>query len=422
MMMLTRIALSLYSLLMALVLVLLWSARYFSKTLKHQMGDRHFFSLPRGLVGVSSSPQTWLFFCSSAGEYEQAKPIMDRGLKKGFRVVIIFFSKSGYDFAKKRNETAAFFLSPPDTLWHWRSWLDALKPDTIFIVRHEIWPAFMFVGSQYAKIFLINVELNPQKSEFKHKISRILYQRAYGIFVVSEEDKTKLEAFMPLQRDKIFAVGDTKYDRVYERTLSAAKGEASFLPNAGWHERPQLIVGSAWLPDVELVAKAFRQILQKAPSWLLVIVPHDLSQSNIKKIFELLTESGLKPKILNDDLDDFMPANGGSTIIIERMGVLAELYREAHLAFVGGGCHYRVHNVLEPAVFGLPIACGEHYDFSPEARLLVKQGLLQVVYDEKDVFRWWQTWQNKACFRDEKLVATLEELRGAADRIVAKVT
>lgn len=405
-----------YSFIWELLYLILQVITFFVPHFRERLGQRGLKYQQNATINSASRPHS-LFFCSSAGEYEQAKPLaleLDHRFP-AHHSTFIFFSISGFRFAKVRKELSSFLLSPPDAIWRWFFLLKKLRPDRIFVIRHELWPGFMWTANFFAPLYLVNATL-PASSASKRLpvVKAFLLGFLTRIFAVDEEAVNHFTDVLKQPRAKIFLSGDTKYDQVWnrlqaQRTLeskSFLKYDASFTT---------IIIGSAWEDDVRCVVSALCSIANKQ-QYRLIVVPHDIGAERVERMLDICREwSSLVFR-----WSDF---SGGEfqTLMVDRMGLLTELYGLADIAFVGGALHHRIHNVLEPACYGLAIAHGPSYQTSPEAKKLVTQHLSRVVGTAADFKKFLQDFHQQEVPRGKIVVDFVAELRGAAQRIVAEI-
>ncbi|MEZ4743595.1 MAG: glycosyltransferase N-terminal domain-containing protein [Bdellovibrionota bacterium] len=403
-----------------------------SHKLKKQLKDRRLY--PEKIETIKKArekfPNCVLFFCSSAGEYEQAKPLIDRfSSLKNIYIQILFFSNSGIKFANARQETIPYILTPVDTLKNCQKILSALKPHATIIVRHELWPAFICTAWQYGKVYLINASLSESDKNKKNNksifIKKTLFHFIDQIYTTDRNELTKLKTQFSLQDSKIQIAGDTKYDRVIERTHNnfnnieqSKKSLNSFLGPS-----PRLIIGSAWPADYKLVLDCYCDNLNDTirKNWNIIIALHEPSIENIKNLEAMCNNLDLKYQRFSHLFLDQSPGienhkNRTPIIIIDSLGLLSELYGACTLAFIGGAIHHQVHNVIEPISHGLSIAFGNKYKNSNEAIELVKHGLATVCTSSKELATWWKLHQSSS-EKNKRCLEYLDQHAGAADKI-----
>lgn len=348
----------------------------FSSRIRFQLRNRRLLTMQT----IEVKAPCYLIFCSSAGEYEQAKPMMRRLSALGYNPVILFFSASGYLFAQKKGELAPFVLTPIDSIFTWTRLFKKINPRFSIIVRHEIWPAFVYTAAKSAPLYLINYARR-KYNDRPGPLQDCLLQSFKHIFTVSREDLRYLPQPISL------VAGDTKYDRVIERANEGAASPKALLAPYLVNKKA-LIIGSAWPEDVECVLGAVPLLAAKHREALaLVIVPHDLSGENLRHMEGMITAKKFNIHRVSQNQPPQVLGTH-DVLLVDVMGHLAELYREANFCFVGGAMHHRVHNALEPAVYNLAIAFGPHYQTQKEAVSMADEGLATVCKDPEDVAAW----------------------------------
>lgn len=377
----------------------------------------------------SGKPSCAVFFCSSAGEYEQAKPLIDRLMEEGtWHVQIVFFSRSGYDYAEARGETVPYLLSPADTIWNWGEIFSALRPDLTVVVRHELWPAFLETAKHWGRLILIDASLSrgETSSRAKRLGRRLLLSYFDKIYVVSDEDKRFFTSQYALSSSRIVACGDTKYDRVLERAGGRAghvEKIASLLDRLHPERKFRAVIGSAHPPDVEVVLQSLRSLKEDLADWQLIFAPHHVDPESINWLASRLESEGLDSELFSTlEHEKSGSARASSqalvTVIIDRMGLLAEIYGCCDAAFVGGAMNYQVHNVLEPASHGLALAFGPFYKNSPEAIRLVDSGLAHVTEGPESLTAFWRDAASRDPATKARMLQAVDQLRGASRRIL----
>ncbi len=411
-----------YSLLLALPFRIVRLAARWNPKLARQFGDR---PTAAALAANVAQPRAAfrravLFFVSSAGEYEQAKPLMDRLVaRRDTYLHVLFFSRSGLEYAKARGETVPYALVPAtDSVFDWGHFLTALRPDVVCVVRYELWPGFLESARHFAKLYLIDASrgVGEASSRVKRWARRSMLRTFDGIFAVSEADAAFFRSEYDIAPERVLVAGDTKYDRARERAL-AKRPEVEALRaklDAMAPGRRRLVVGSAHPPDLACLLGALAASPAWDKTWQIVVAPHHIGRDNVEAMTSLCRAQGLDPVCWSQ-----APASG-SLVFLDTMGMLAEAYGAGEAAFVGGALHHKVHNVLEPAAHGLALAFGPHHQTSAEAVDLVAQKAATVVDTSTAFATWWhsQESQSPAASRDDR-IARVTGLAGAADRILA---
>lgn len=407
-----------------LALVLEWYARNKPKLWAQVEGRRQLDQVVLKSWRRDSYSRSALFFASSAGEYEQAKPLARRLHQKGFFVVFVFASVSGIQFARAQGETLPFLKAPWDSPRLWRQLLLILRPDTFFVVRYELWPGFLSLAQRCGPVYLIDAVVSQgldRKFAARWLWGRML-QKVSRVFAVSELDRAFYIERLLVHSKKVRAVGDTKYDRVLER-IEERQEQARSLEAALADFRKGariLVVGSAWEADLAALLSVYPEIVRVEPRLKLIVAPHDIGASNADRMQELLEKAGLRVCRTSQRALD-QAGFEDNALLVDKLGLLPELYALSHLAWVGGGMHYRVHNVLEPACRGIYICFGPRYHTSQEALWLVKQGLAQVIRDGSEFLSWFRQLNWAGQPPNHALWLAVGQQKGASERILRDI-
>lgn len=359
-----------------------------------------------------------LFHSASVGEFEQAKPIIEKIKTEIPNTIIVatFFSVSGYEQQKNFPLLDFAFFLPPDTRTKTKAFLQIIQPDVILIMRYDLWLQFLTQAKEMnIPVMLANATLQANSMKFLPIIKsffRHLYSLVDTIYCVSENDKTAFNKLLgqnsdKVQSDKIQIAGDSRYDQVIAKANS--KIENNVIPTNLLDNKFVIVAGSTWKPDETLLAGLFgnydnhfysklnEQNKIAIKDILLVIVPHEPTEQNInfiKNIFPTsLNSNELKNSYSNRTTSEgeiFFKNNGIkkiqiTTVVVPKTGILSGLYGIADLAYVGGGFGVGVHSTLEPAAFGLPVVCGKNINRSQDATYLRAGGVLSVVTNKTDL-------------------------------------
>lgn len=397
-----------WSLFVLLALPLLGITVCLHKKLTIQLGKRigNFLHYCWQVVWQKHKQPTCVFFCSSAGEYEQAVPLLQNLRVARAKMLIVFFSNSGYSFAALKKETAHCLLSPPDLLWLWWIFFSLCRPRAVIVVRHELWPAFLYAAKRWSKLHLVNAAFT--HTRHKH-LRRYLLSFFDKIFTVTAEDAHIAQQHFHLPATRINVVGDSKYDRAAQRVAAQALHDAPFLLLQQHRPRQRLIIGSAWQPEIAAVLNVYPTRRQH---WQVIIAPHTPHTTMVSWITQLCQQKNFSTQRYRELSPQSVTAD---IIVIDSIGFLTELYALADLALVGGGMRDKVHNVLEPVFHGIPTATGKNFNNSSEAKLLVKAGWLTVI-DANNIDTWWQPPPNPTAHAAQQL-AFVQDLCGATAKI-----
>lgn len=373
--------------------------------------------------------ECFVVFASSAGEYEQALPLVAK-LRETYRsclIVMVVFSESGIHFAKKQNSETVVVKAPWDNFNDWYRLFEILKPKASFIVRYELWPGFMKAAHRCGPLYLINASMSRRDSVIGLWLKKKLFKKIKLVFLVGEDDRSYFKLRLGLTDEQLIRAGDTKYERVLQRRVEFSKKFEGIRDNTDqlWlASKRRIIIGSCWPADLELFLR-LKAMGFPMENWNFIVAPHDVSEKSLGFFEQALHEAGLQ-SCRYSQKENLTPSY--EVLLIDVIGLLPELYGIADIAFVGGANHYRVHNVLEPAAWARPIAFGPHHTTSKEARMLVKESLATVVDSADGLGRWIHYWNHNVTLSKEsgrieniRLVAYTKKMAGASHKIIERL-
>lgn len=321
---------------------------------------------------ISTSDKTIWFHCASLGEFEQGVPIMEemKKAKPDHKIIVSFFSPSGYEIKKNTSLADVVVYLPMDTPLNAKRFIDAIHPSLSIFVKYEFWPNYLLqLKKKNIPTLLVSGVFRDNQIFFKPYggfMRKAL--KSFNHFFLQEENSVKLLNSIGFKNTTLS--GDTRFDRVSHQiemnnTLKFAKefkGDALCV-----------VCGSTW-PEDEAVLLDY---INSAPRNVkFIIAPHKIEQSKI----EAFTEKLYKQKVILHSQKDDVNLAEYSVLIIDCIGLLTKLYSYADIAYVGGAMgRTGLHNILEPATFGVPIIIGKNYHEFPEAiRLRNLAGLFSI--------------------------------------------
>jgi 3-deoxy-D-manno-octulosonic-acid transferase len=317
---------------------------------------------------------------SSVGEYEQARPVIaalreSRG-PGAPPVVVTHFSPSGYDFARKRPAGDLHDYLPFDHPDHMRRLVQAWRPRLLLFVKFDCWPNLVVAAHDAGvPVVLLAGSLQPGSSRLKpvaRGVFREVFNRFAQIGVSTEADRRRFVDGLGVTAP-VSVTGDTRADQVVRRWEASHAGDvAARLRGLG--ER-RLILGSTWPPDEQLWLPVLPELLARHPDLRIVLVPHEplpARLSSLERDLEMAGVSHLRLSALMSSPAE--PPRPERCVLVDSVGVLAEIYRAGTLAYVGGSFTTGVHNTLEPAIGGLPVMFGPVIQNAEEAGELVRRG------------------------------------------------
>ncbi len=357
------------------------SSLFNNKTKRGLKGRKNLFGeLRKKMSGVPEGKRIW-FHASSFGEFEQAKPIIEILKEDGYNIVVSLFSPSGYEFSKSYPHADAVTYIPLDTIQNARRFVDIVKPSVFVVMRYDLWLNHLIAAKKFgAKIVLADATFPVklfQRPDFLKKFFRDLYTLTDMILTTTSEHKKMFDFF--LGSEKAVVVGDTRFDRVYNR--KAANNIAARIPfTIDGPDRIVVVLGSTWRQDTDVLAPGLNRLLKKFASLTVLMVPHEPTTEEVGRLREQFPTARVMSEMNNGD-------NRFSFLIVDRVGILSQLYVLGDVAYVGGGFGAGVHNVLEPAVYGIPVITGPRIERSDEAIQLMQTGALFFVKDSAAAYR-----------------------------------
>jgi 3-deoxy-D-manno-octulosonic-acid transferase len=313
--------------------------------------------------GIKPTDKTIWFHAASLGEFEQGLPVMEVVKQRypNHKIILTFFSPSGYEVRKNNSVADVTVYLPLDTISNAKQFVQLVHPEMVFFIKYEYWPNYLNeLKKQNIKTYLISGIFRENQAFFKWYGG--FYRKAlhtFDYFFVQNEGSKILLNQLGFTNVKVS--GDTRFDRVVsilERDNSLDFIE-QFINN-----KTTIVIGSSWPKDEELL---IHYINQCSDDVKFIIAPH-----NIEKIQILNLKTQISKKTILFSEKDTVDVSNYAVFVIDTIGILTKIYSYADIAYVGGGFgNPGVHNILEPATFGIPIVIGPNYAHFAEATALV---------------------------------------------------
>lgn len=321
---------------------------------------------------ISKNDKTLWFHCSSLGEYEQGLPVF-KALRQDYpnhKIVLSFFSPSGYEIRKNTDIADIVVYLPLDTKQNATQFLNLIHPELTVFVKYDIWPNYLnLLKERQHKAILISATFRKQQSYFKWygKPMKTALQAFNHIFVQNESSKTLINS---IGFNNITVAGDTRFDRVANQLEQ--NNVLDFISEFK-NNQPCVVIGSSWPEDETQLIQFINNTPHKNVKY--IIAPHNIKSGQIAHLV-----SNLKVKSILFSEKEGKNLSEYSVFIIDTIGLLSKIYSYADIAYVGGAMGSTgLHNVLEPAVFGVPIIIGKHHEKFPEAaQMITKGGLFSI--------------------------------------------
>ena len=370
---------------------------------------------------ISSSDKSIWFHAASLGEYEQGLPVMEK-IKKEFpnhKIVVTFFSPSGYEVRKNNSIADACVYLPLDTKSNAQKFLKLVHPDLVFFIKYEYWPNYLNeLNKLNIKTYLISGIFRENQAFFQWYGG--FYRnalKAFDYFFVQNESSKLLLQKLGFNNVKIS--GDTRFDRVvsilerdnsldfmeqFKRDSSAALGMTKLV-----------VIGSSWPKDESLLVNYINQTNEKVK---FIIAPHNIKVEQIQELRNSITKKTvLFSEKENTDLSNY------DVLIVDTIGILTKIYSYAEIAYVGGGFgNPGIHNILEPATFGIPIIVGPNFTNFAEAVALVHQEGCVFVANQNELNDAFSNLISNKDIRHEKghICSTFVQMNKGATHVIMK--
>ncbi len=353
--------------------------------------------------------EVYWFHCASLGEFDQGLPLMNR-LKEenpSLFILVTFFSPSGYEHYHKRRHLADFVCYLPlDTPENARRFIQHFNPKKVFFIKYEFWKNYIAVAKkQGAKVYSVSAIFRKDHrffGKFKAFFQDVLQQ--FDFFFV--QNQLSVELLHNIGINKVMMVGDTRFDRVIQNKKNVVSDSLIeyFLDG-----RKAFIIGSSWPEDEQLLKNL---ILSQCKHFPVIIAPHDISEKHLTYIEQLLEKQVIRYSELKQQ------KNNPPILLIDSIGKLANAYSYGNVAYVGGGFSGSLHNILEPAVFGLPVIYGPKHSRFPEGQQFIEAGIGFSVSTKEELDHAWKFIQENMEFISEKTAKHVYQSEGATEKIM----
>ena len=340
-------------------LIIRIAALFNDKAGKWSTGRKNFFE---NLPELPKNPICWVH-CASLGEFDMVLPVLRKLKEKNpnYYLVVTFFSPSGMEhYQKRKNPVDLALYLPLDTRRNAKRFMAYLKPELGIIVKYEFWNNHILEAKKNgAKLYSIGTLL--RKNQHYFKFYGQFFRKTLALFdCFFTQNQNTIDLLNSIGIEKCVLTGDPRIDQVLQN-------KNHFVPNPKietfLNGKKAIIIGSSWEEDETML---FPFILGNKNDTF-IIAPHDISEKNIKRIEKNL--EGLTQRYTDEQ------KNESPVLILNTIGHLNTAYHYGKYAYVGGGFSGKLHNILEPAVFGLPVIFGPKYDRFPEAQTFLEMGI-----------------------------------------------
>ena len=389
-------------------------SRFNEKVRKMWRGEREAFKILREKVDPNAK-YVW-FHAASLGEFEQGRPLMEQLRREHpeYKILLTFFSPSGYEVRKNYEGADIITYLPLDTITNARRFLRTIRPVMAFFIKYEFWYNYLHIlKHRQVPVFSVSSIFRPDQVFFKwygRQYSPVL--KCFTHFFVQNEVSKELLAKIGITA--VSVVGDTRFDRVLQ-----IKEAAKQLPlvEAFTNGAPNVFVaGSSWPPDEEIFIKYFNA----HKDWKLIIAPHVIGEDHLKQIERLLEGHRV---VRYTEAEKTNALGDAEVLIINCFGLLSSIYHYGNVAYVGGGFGVGIHNLLEAAVWDVPVFFGPNNQKFQEAQGLKKSGGFEINNYEEFAAQMERFAADKAYLKEQgqKAGQFVQGLSGATQKVLANV-
>ena len=377
-------------------------------------GRKNIFSkLQQDFAGISGD--VYWFHAASLGEFEQGRPLIEAIKQKNpsVKILLTFFSPSGYEIRKNYEHADFVYYLPVDNPANAKKFIEIVNPKKIFFIKYEFWQNYL--KTAYRKqipVYLISGIFRKDQLFFKPYAKNYRKVLNYFTYFFVQNNKSK-ELLQSVGYQNVTVSGDTRFDRV--RDIAGNSKEIELVKQFA-ENKFTLVVGSSWAPDEEIL---FQYIENHKDKLRLVLAPHEIHNSNIKRIQK---QCPVKSMLFSEaNLNNIDTAD---VLIINNIGMLSSLYKYGQAAYIGGGFGAGIHNILEASVYGIPVVFGPKYQKFDEAVNCIKhkagfsidsykafENIMNKLIDDKEFLG--KTGKNALNF--------MQDNYGASDKILAKI-
>ncbi|NYI49118.1 3-deoxy-D-manno-octulosonic-acid transferase [Macellibacteroides fermentans] len=318
------------------------------------------------------------FHASSLGEFEQGRPLIEKikAEHPEYKILLTFFSPSGYEVRKNYGGADVVCYLPFDTPYRVKKFLDLSKPVMAIFIKYEFWDNYLSeLKRRNIPVYIVSAIFRKEQLFFKWYGG--MYRKVLSYFThIFVQDDASRELLSKYGVTNVSVFGDTRFDRVqdvYKNTKQVPMVDL-FVNNNRSDNQLTMVAGSSWQQDEEVYLNYFND----HPELKLIIAPHEIHKDHLMHIESMLK----RPSIRLSEATE-KDIKGKSCLIVDSFGLLSSIYRYGDLAYIGGGFGAGIHNVLEAAVYGMPVIFGPKYQKFKEARDLLQVGGAFSITDEK---------------------------------------
>ena len=353
-----------YSLGVVLYTALIYIASPFSQKARKWTRGRRKWAARLEEYSKSDRPTIW-FHCASLGEFEQGRPLIEKLKERApeTRILLTFFSPSGFEIRKRYEKADLVLYLPPDTPGNARRFLRLARPERAIFIKYEFWYNYLEqLQKSEIPVYLVSGIFRKEQPFFR-SYGRFFRKHLAGFRHFYIQDENSASLLKEIGIDQYTVCGDTRFDRVHEISLKAA--DIEIIERFKCDEK-LVVAGSSWPPDEGIIA-GYINTNPDNLKW--AIAPHEIDAASISRL-----ESLINVPVIRYSEADKGDLTGSRVLIIDNIGLLSSVYRYASIAVIGGGFGKGIHNILEAATWGIPVMFGPNYKRFREAVNLIGHG------------------------------------------------
>lgn len=362
---------------------------------------------------VSGGRIIWIH-AASLGEFEQGRPVIEavREQYPHYRILLTFFSPSGYEIRRNYEGADWVFYLPADSPRNVSKFLDTVRPEMAIFIKYEFWLNYLSeLSKRGIPTYIISAAFR-QDSIFFRSYGKPFRKALSSFRRIFVQDENSMRLLEEIGARNVSVAGDTRFDRV-AKIATDAKRLPLIADFTG--EAPVFVAGSTWEPDEEILIK----LINANPGIKFIVAPHEMDEKRIAKLIAS-TEGGA---VRYTQYDKTTHGKGCRLLVVDTIGILSSVYSYGDYAYIGGGFGAGIHNTLEAAAFGIPVAFGPNYGKFREARELIETGAAQSVSSYGELAAWLNELDNKKSYVSASAAAGdyVRSRCGATDIILQEI-
>jgi len=379
-------------------------------------GRRNWHTRLKNGLSNNQKPVIWIH-CSSLGEFEQGRPIIERlrDQQKNVFILLTFFSPSGFEIRKNYNKADYVCYLPLDTPCNARRFIETVNPVVAIFVKYEFWYNYLnILKKRSIPVWLISGIFRKSQPFFNPFYGRWFAKqlKCFDYFFIQDQLSGELLDSIEIQNYSV--CGDTRFDRVIQIAEQIVPIEVVERFTNGFLT---VVAGSTWPKEEEYIARWYQQTTKKVK---IIIAPHEIHSGHIQQIEQKFSGKSIRysSAVLQRDLEKY------DVLIIDNIGMLSTVYSYGMISIVGGGFGKGIHNVLEPTVYGIPVIFGPNYNKFREAHQLIEIGAGFPVSTFDQFSTVLETLMNNDTLRDEirfKLNQYFASMKGSVELIMHRI-